>query len=307
MKMKKSDGGGGGANWMDTYGDMVTLLLCFFVLLYSMSTVDENKWKALVQSFNPKAIVTPTETPDDGGPNADPVSEPESSMPDVDMAALQAQQEEVDNALEELYTQLMQYIQDSGKNIEVTKGDGVVYVNFDDTVFFDGEEYTIKPEGEETLNVVCGVLDKALNYIDEVRVLGHTAQATLDRPNNVTVDRRLSSNRATETVIYIQEHCQIEPARLISEGYGQWRPVTSNDDAHRARNRRVEMMISGKDLMSQLGDSIEQYDNLVQGKAQDTSSASPAGSQAESGAESQEEGSAGQASSEGQERGSDNG
>ena len=68
MKMKKSDGGGGGANWMDTYGDMVTLLLCFFVLLYSMSTVDENKWKALVQSFNPDAVETMTDPKGNDGP-----------------------------------------------------------------------------------------------------------------------------------------------------------------------------------------------------------------------------------------------
>ena len=43
-------------SWMDTYGDMVTLLLCFFVLLYSMSSVDQSKWKLLVQSFNPSAL-----------------------------------------------------------------------------------------------------------------------------------------------------------------------------------------------------------------------------------------------------------
>ncbi len=270
---------------MDTYGDMVTLLLCFFVLLYSMSTVDENKWKALVQSFNPDAVETMTDPKGNDGPNADLM--PPDASSDVlssEEAEKQAQQEEVDNAMEQLYQMLTQYIQDSGKNIEVTKGDGVVYVNFDDTVFFDGEEYVIKPEGEETLNVVCGVLDNAAPYIDEVRVLGHTAQANLDRPNTTSVDRFLSSNRATNTVIYIQEHTSaLDSARLVSEGYGQWRPLTPNtDEAGRARNRRVEMIISGKDMFNKLGDSIQQYKDIVNGVVHETeSSASSVASGAE--------------------------
>ncbi|MCI8454014.1 MAG: hypothetical protein HFE84_05300, partial [Lachnospiraceae bacterium] len=45
----------GGASWMDTYGDMVTLLLCFFVLLYSISSTDQVKWENLVKSLNPNA------------------------------------------------------------------------------------------------------------------------------------------------------------------------------------------------------------------------------------------------------------
>ena len=292
MKMKKSDGGGGGANWMDTYGDMVTLLLCFFVLLYSMSTIDENKWKALVQSFNPNAVVDEIEPIGGQGGIDDPMPpdvETSSELISPEEQEMQAAQEEIDQALEMLYQQLRQYIVDSGKNIELTKGDGVVYVNFDDTVFFDGEEYTIKPEGEETLNVVCGVLDQAADYIDEVRVLGHTAQANLDRPNTVSVDRFLASNRATNTVIYIQEHCAVfQPDRLISESYGQWRPLAPNEDeAGRARNRRVEMVISGKDMFNKLGDSIQQYNDMINGVVHEPdseSSADSASSEAESSA-----------------------
>lgn len=54
--MKRKKGGGGGANWMDTYGDMVTLLLCFFIMLYSMSTINEEKWQQFVQSFQRAAF-----------------------------------------------------------------------------------------------------------------------------------------------------------------------------------------------------------------------------------------------------------
>ena len=63
MRKKRS---GGGANWMDTYGDMVTLLLCFFVMLYSMSTLDQEKWIALVES-----CYTVAEAQHTGGGGAD--------------------------------------------------------------------------------------------------------------------------------------------------------------------------------------------------------------------------------------------
>ena len=54
MKRRKSSGGGG-ANWMDTYGDMVTLLLTFFVMLYAMSSLDQQKWEIFVKSIYPSS------------------------------------------------------------------------------------------------------------------------------------------------------------------------------------------------------------------------------------------------------------
>ena len=64
MKRKKKSVGG--ADWMATYGDFVTLLLCFFVMLYSMSSVDSQRWIALVQSFNPDAVETQEGVPPQG-------------------------------------------------------------------------------------------------------------------------------------------------------------------------------------------------------------------------------------------------
>ena len=53
MSRRKGGGGDEGGNWMDTYGDMVTLLMTFFVLLYSMSNLDAKKWEVFVRSINP--------------------------------------------------------------------------------------------------------------------------------------------------------------------------------------------------------------------------------------------------------------
>lgn len=105
------------------------------------------------------------------------------------------------------------------------------------------------------------MLSEASEAIDEVRVLGHTAQANPSRPNSVQVDRTLSSDRATNVIIYVQEHSDVEPARLISEGIGQWRPIASNDTAEgRAKNRRVEMIVSGRNLEQELQSGITGYE-----------------------------------------------
>ena len=57
---RRKKGGGGGedcGSWMDTYGDMVTLLLCFFVMLYSMSNLDQQKWEVFVKSIFPTLMI----------------------------------------------------------------------------------------------------------------------------------------------------------------------------------------------------------------------------------------------------------
>ena len=257
MKMKKKGGGGGGANWMDTYGDMVTLLLCFFVLLYSMSTISEENWKALVMSFNPSAVMELQ--PIDPSGNAGPISDPVDGM-GLDPGL---SQEDIDAEIENLYQMLQEYIAAEGiaDSVSVTEGDGRVYISFGNTVFFDGNSSKLRTEAHPILDSVCGMLDDVEQSIDEVRVLGHTAQDQ-ETPNNVLTDRTLSSMRATNVVIYVQENSSVHPAKLISEGIGQWRPAATNDTVEgRRQNRRVEMIVSGRNLeQERLGQGgIQEY------------------------------------------------
>lgn len=257
MKRRKKSSGGG-ANWMDTYGDMVTLLLCFFVLLYSMSTISEDKWRALVMSFNPSAAMAPTENSGNDGP----VSDPSDGMGLED--SVQASQEEIDETMQALFQSLSAYLEQQDAEhqnlISVTQGDGKVFITFNQAVFFNGDSAVLRSEAYPILDSVCAMLDEAVGAISEVRVLGHTAQAYAERPNDVAEDRLLSSERATNVVIYVQTHCSLSPSRLISEGMGQWRPVASNDtEEERAKNRRVEMIISGRNLEQELEDGIKTY------------------------------------------------
>ena len=248
MKRKKKSGSGG-ANWMDTYGDMVTLLLCFFVMLFSMSKMDESKWIALVQALNPSAVVNGTSMEEP----------PEGSV---------VTQDQVDRDMEQLYQAMAEYFQQENmmEKVSIGKGNGYVFISFNDTVFFRPNEYTLLDEGKEVLDQVARSIAEVGPSINEIRVLGHTAQATANEENDYTVDRFLASNRATVVTVYLQEKEIIDPARLVSVGYGQWRPVASNATPEtRAGNRRVELIISGIDLDNDLGDSIEQYYTMRDG------------------------------------------
>ena len=221
-----------GSNWMDTYGDMVTLLLCFFVLLYSISSVDQSKWIKLVESFNPDAkevsqIVTDT------------VADGNDEVPGNAEATEEA-------VFDELYERLKLAVEDAGieTEVELTKGDGYTFVRFRDTMFFDGDSAVIRPEGKVILDRFAEAIAPASDVIQEIQVLGHTTQALPNQQNDVVSDRVLSSERAANVTGYLQQKNLVSPDKLVSVGYGQFRPVAPFDTENRSKNRKVEIIIT---------------------------------------------------------------
>ncbi len=243
---------------MDTYGDMVTLLLCFFVLLYSISSIDQEKWMIVVRSFNKNAIIsnssqipgpTPSSKSDGGG----------SGFPALD---------EVEQDLNELYEFLAAYAaanQEAG-DILVSKGDGFVFISFADAVFFDGDSTVLRADGKAMLDGIMPALNECAPSIDQLKVLGHTAQVKRDEPNPAPGDRQIAGGRAAAVAAYIQDGTinNLDPARIVDEGHGQWYNVAPHDgtEPNRVKNRRVELMITGLDLDNGLGDSITQYQTV---------------------------------------------
>lgn len=266
--MPKKKNLGEGANWMDTYGDMVTLLLCFFVLLYSISSVDTVKWEILVRSFNPNAdevsqIVMNQERTEDG--EMDFSGSPEQVQMDV-------------QEFEDLFYTLSEYAKQNEleDDMQVSEGDGFTFITFRNNIFFDGDSYVLKPEGKKVLDDLAGAIGSISETVGEVRVLGHTSQAEPNKINELYSDRFLSSNRATAVVAYIQEKNVIDPYKLVSCGYGQFRPISSFDTREsRAKNRRVEILItkSGEveDSLTQIYDEEKGTQNTENpGQAENT-------------------------------------
>ena len=139
---KRNKSASGGANWMDTYGDLVTLLLCFFVLLYSISTVDQAKWVQVVKSFNPNAVEVSQIAIDN-------VPEATDEVPNhVENGSMD------EDEFDSLYEELRKALEEAGMEGEVDlyKGDGFTFVTFRDNVFFAGDSSIIKDEGKGILD-----------------------------------------------------------------------------------------------------------------------------------------------------------
>lgn len=255
MKKKKPSGDGGG-NWMDTYGDMVTLLLCFFVMLYSMSNVDQQKWEAFVRSIYPNSS---EELVDQVIVNGEVGSEDTVLEGSVDVPEL----EEI--TPETLYLTLAQKIEELGVDgVTLSRGSDYTFITFQNSTFFDGDKYALTTEGKQVLDVFCEVVEPAKDMLAQINIMGYTSQGNPDVPNNPRVDRTLSSMRAAEVCIYIQLKDVIDPAKLVTIGYGQFRPIdTFETEEGRANNRRVELLLidEGADIRSM----NEYYDEYLSG------------------------------------------
>lgn len=239
---KRQKSSGGGANWMDTYGDLVTLLLCFFVLLYSISTIDQAKWIQIVKSFNPdaKEVSQIAENPDIDANDEVPGGVDEDAFDDL-FESLKAAIEEANLTSE----------------VELFKGDGYTFITFRDNVFFDGDSSVIKEDGTQILAQFAAILSGVNDSIKEIQVLGHTTQADPNVPNNPENDRVLSSERAARVAAFIQQRTEVTPDKIVPLGYGQWRPIAPFDTAeNRAKNRRVELLITKSDAVEH---TLEEY------------------------------------------------
>lgn len=237
-----------GSDWMGTYGDMVTLLLCFFVLLYSISSVDQSKWINFVKSMNPDAKETSQIVTKDIASK----SKGNENVPGVNDT-------KVDQKFDALYDNLLDMEKESGHSmdIQVSKGDGYQFITFKDKVFFDGDSYNLKNEGKKVLDNLSKALAPAAESIKEIQVLGHTTQADPKIPNETVSDRVLAASRSAVVVAYIQQKNIISPTKLVDAGYGQFRPIAPFDtEAERAKNRRVEILITKTGSVEK---SLEEY------------------------------------------------
>ena len=255
-RRKKGGGGEDCGSWMDTYGDMVTLLLCFFVMLYSMSSLDQQKWEIFVKSVFPNS-------------NEDQQIAINENILDgeYDVSGNLEMEEEMDE-LDKLWIALQKKLEEKGlaEGVSMNKGDGYAFISFENHAFFAGDSSQLTPEAIEVLDVFCESIEPQIESFAQIEVLGHTAQGDPNKPNNAHTDRLLSATRAAEVVAYIQNKNIMDPGKLIGISYGQNRPVDTFETSEgRAKNRRGEFLIinNGADIktMNELYDEVNGVDD----------------------------------------------
>ena len=259
MARRKEDPPKGSPAWMNTFADLMNLLLCFFVMLFSMSSVNEEKFEKVIASFQSTFSILPGGGASIGegelissgisqlenfdsyynqqlSSQSDGQTEEEK---DITEAYEQQELEESEDMAQQLENALSQYgIQD---DVEVDFNAEYVTLNMNGALLFDSASAELRDEAYPLVNKLGKILVTYDNNIIEVE--GHTDNVPIHsskyEDNNV-----LSMYRALAVANYLRDTTTLDPAYIKSSGRGEYVPIADNATPEgRARNRRVEMKI----------------------------------------------------------------
>lgn len=227
-RRSNSDSGSSSGDWLTTYSDLVTLLLAFFVLLFSFSEIDAEKFRNIMSSFQGGTGVF------EGGSTLDDLPNPsqESVGNDDELDSLMGYLEEYADSL------------GLGNRINVDVEERGIVIRFMDNVFFDSGSATVKEDSFEILESVAEILNREEFLKRQIKVEGHTDTDPIRRSVRFPTNWELSSARATNVLRYLVEEANIDGERISSSGYSYYRNIAPNDtDENKAKNRRVDVVI----------------------------------------------------------------
>lgn len=209
--------------WLLTYADMITLLMIFFIVLWSMSNADAEKFEKISASLQRAFAV-------DVYRSMNERSRPSDADFDPRIAAYMAVKGQV---------QAVAAAQGLTQDTEVTITNEGILITLTGNFLFETGRADLRPEAAALLDTIVASVHDLPN---ELRVSGHTDSIPIDTPL-FTSNWDLSAARAVSVVRYLAA-AGIGAERLSAAGYGEFRPLVPNDTrANRARNRRAEILV----------------------------------------------------------------
>lgn len=224
-----------GSGWLTTFNDLITLLMVFFVLLFSMSNLDVGK----IQTWQ-KSLQSAFGVLKEGNMTSISLKQP-YKIYDKDKKVLE--KKKLDDAV--IIKKLIKALNaEAGiKAIDTKKGTLITLENA--ALFRLGKAGVNNKEAFPVLDKISNLMKKIPNHI---RVEGHTDNLQIIYSEKFPSNWELSVNRSVNVVKYFIEKGNISPSRLSAVGYGESKPIFPNDSIeHRAMNRRVEILLVMED------------------------------------------------------------
>ncbi len=223
----------GSPAWMTTFSDLMSLLLTFFILLYSMSTLDAIKFKSVASALQSVLLgeAKPTIFQHDitGETAVDPVAE----MPSED---------QIEAQMAEMLEKVKAFVKNNDLEAEVSvmQNKRGIVLEINEKVVFEMGEAILKEDSKDTLDKISLLF---LEIDNDVIIEGHTDNIPINTPKYPS-NWELSSSRSVNVLRYFLGTESIIPERISATGYGEYRPVVENSSReNRAKNRRVNILI----------------------------------------------------------------
>ena len=265
-KKQEESGGGGAPGWMATFSDLMNLLLCFFVLLFSMSSVDAAKFEAVVASLqssfsilpaggssigdanmissgisqlenldiyvNPEATASDGEDTDDGDTADEELQEAQEKIEEAELEESEQMAEQIEKLAQEYGIQDQVDVSFNGEYVQLT---------LNGAILFDSGRAEIKQEALPLIDKIGAILNTYQN--NDIEIEGHTDNVPIHSSKFESNDV-LSMYRALSVADYIRQITGIPSGHIKSSGRGEYVPIADNGTAEgRARNRRVEIKL----------------------------------------------------------------
>lgn len=267
-KKKPEEAPKGSPAWMATFSDLMNLLLCFFVLLFSMSTVDAEKFQQVIASLQNTISILPQggSSVGDGqlissgvrqlefldsyymemsNSKADDDSDNEGGKEEDDKESLaeKFEQEQL-NESENMYEYISSSISEVGieDNVEVSFTAEYVKIDLSGAILFNSGKADLMDGASDVMVKICKILEQYNKNVIEVE--GHTDNVPMSANNKYENNDVLSMYRALTVADFIRSHTSLNASYVKSSGRGEYVPIADNSTAEgRARNRRVEIKI----------------------------------------------------------------
>lgn len=261
-RKRQEDPPKGSPAWMNTFSDLMNLLLCFFVMLFAMSNIDSNKYEEVVASLNNSFSIF------SGGGSAigegQLISNGVSQINDLakyvsemgykeddeenegDSDPLKYLEEQKKEMSEQMYDEILdlteQYNIDEKVDVKIDGHNSYIKLSIGGSVLFDSGVAEVKKGALPILNKVGEILKEYSDCL--IKIEGHTDNVPITNNVKYADNMDLSAARAISVWNYLVDEKNLDPATLEASGRSQYDPIASNDsDSGRAKNRRVEIKI----------------------------------------------------------------